>query len=75
MVSHSPALFFPSQGFQIVFSAASPSLAVPLLRRKESGVLSSTSFKGGHSLQDLLYILAKFVVFYPLREDEGMHGV
>lgn len=47
----------------------------PLLQRKESSVLSSTSFKGGHSLQDLLYILAKFIVFYPLREAEGMHGV
>lgn len=47
----------------------------PLLQWKQNGVLSSTSFKGGHSLQDLLYFLAKFVVFYLLGEVEGMHGV
>lgn len=46
----------------------------PLLQTKESGVLSSTSFKGVHSLQDLLYILAKFGQICCLLPSEGSWG-
>lgn len=46
-----------------------------LLQRKQSSVMSSSGFKGDHSLPDLLYFLAIFAVLHLLGEAEGMHGI
>lgn len=78
MAHHSRALFSLLKAFKLFLA---PPLCLlhrwlsSLLQRKQSSVLSSTGFKGGHSLQDLLYFLAKFAIFHPLGEAEGMRGV
>lgn len=61
-----PCSFFPLlKAFKLFLALLLHRWPSPLLRRKESGVLSSTSFKGGHSLQDLFVHFGKICCLLP----------